>query len=476
MDRKTNYFGELIPETDNLQAQQFAMTALAYACQGFIGTGTAVDGFTCVPTTPASLNVQVTPGCIYQVEPLEATTWSSLPANSSEQILKQGILHNVDTIAITPPGTVGFSQVFLIEAQYADLDTTPVLLPYYNASNPSQPFQGPNNSGQSQNTVRLGIASIQVKVGIAAATGTQMAPTPDAGWTGLFLITVANGQTTITAGNITAYLPTSFIPFGAKLPALPSSIQNNLWIAFSDIGTADALVITPSSPAPAGYTIGQAWLVRKGASANATTTPTLNVTSPAGALLGAKAIVDRSGNTIQPGDLPANAELWLVYDGANFRNMGVVSADFGKLGTLRNVKQFTTSTRVAMSGSAGNSYTVQAWAPGSYVKQSATSTLLVWMTAPTFVSGSFGPGQVTLNVGGTNFPFVPANNNSSTAIGEAALVQQLSGISAGSLALTLSFSRNDATAWTASFAFNSSDNALYPASTTATLIIAEVGV
>jgi hypothetical protein len=227
MDRQTVYFGQIPLETDQLKQSQNSMVALAKLASAVLGTTTIVNGFTCTPTTPASLNVLLTAGEVYQLENLEATAWSSLQANTAYSILKQGIQPGQQTFGITPPSTVGYSQVFLLEVQYQDLDNGSLVLPYYNAANPSSPFAGPGNSGAAQNTVRQGIVAAQLKAGVAAATGSQVAPTADAGWTGLFYITVANGATTITAGNITQVPSAPFIP--ATLPAIPGDVQIGKW-------------------------------------------------------------------------------------------------------------------------------------------------------------------------------------------------------------------------------------------------------
>jgi hypothetical protein len=94
------------------------MVALAKLASAVLGTTTIVNGFTCTPTTPASLNVLPTAGEVYQLENLEATAWSSLSANTAYSILKQGIQLSQQTFGITPPATVGYSQVFLLEVQY----------------------------------------------------------------------------------------------------------------------------------------------------------------------------------------------------------------------------------------------------------------------------------------------------------------------------------------------------------------------
>ncbi|MFH7191715.1 phage tail protein, partial [Klebsiella pneumoniae] len=62
----------------------------------------------------------------------------------------------------------------LVEAQYADADSDPIVLNYYNAANPSVPLSGPSGNGQAQSTSRKGVAQIQTKYGIPATSGTQV--------------------------------------------------------------------------------------------------------------------------------------------------------------------------------------------------------------------------------------------------------------------------------------------------------------
>lgn len=478
MDRQTAYSGQVPRTLDLLMAEQNTMVGLAKLAAAVFGAATLVDAFTVTPTTPASLNVLLTPGSIYQIEDLEATTWSSVAADTAHTILKQGILLDPVTFGITPPGTVGFSQAFLVQVQYQDLDTGSLVLPYYNASDPSSPFAGPGDSGTAQNTVRKGAVAAQIKAGAAASTGTQVAPTPDAGWTGLFVITVANGASSITSGNITAYSGAPFLQSNGYLPQIPAGVQNSSWTAFSDTGSADALVIAPL-PAPAAWTGGLFFQVKKGANANATTAPTLNLVKADGTLLGTKSIVDRRGQTLAIGDLPANAELLLFYDGNNVRNLGPVSADIGVLGSLRNVQQFTTTTRVSMSGNSGNSYKVTPWSGLSYQKQSATSTLLVWLVIPTLTPNvAAGSALIELNIGSTTVIGNASNSQNGTtvlAIAPNVLNAVIAGLAAGAQSISVDFKRSDTSAWTSIFCPNSSDASYYGANSLATIIVAELG-
>jgi hypothetical protein len=311
LDRSTVYFGQVPLETDQLKQSQNTMVGLAKFCAGVLGTSTVVNGFTVTPTGPATLNVLLTAGEIYQVENLEQSIWSSLPADAAHSILKQGILADTATIGITPPGTIGFSQIFLIEVQYQDFDTGSLVLPYYNAANPSSPFSGPANAGTAQNTVRKGLAAYQVKAGIAAATGTQVAPTADAGWTGIFTVTVANGATSITSGNIAQSVNAPFIP--VTLPGMPPSVQTNKWVYAADTGTTNSIVVSlPFASAPLAYAPGM-WVVVK-AAAEPTGPTVININA-----LGIKPVVNLDQSAIQNKQWAVNSMLLLFYDGASFQ-------------------------------------------------------------------------------------------------------------------------------------------------------------
>lgn len=316
MDRATVYSQEIPRTVDFLQGEQSAMVALAKLSEMVLGTGTFVDGLTCVPTGPASLNVWLNPGQIYSLANLEATTWSAISADTTHQIVKQGIALNQQTIAITPPVTGGFSQVYLIEVQYADLDTTSVVLPYFNSANPSVPLTGPGGAGTPQNTLRSGIVSVQLKAGTAALTGTQVAPSVDAGWTGLWLITVAQGQSTITAGNIVELAGAPFIANAnnagsAKLSQVPNTVQNGSWQYAADTGTANAYAIA-LSPAPAALTAGME--IRFKVLNTNTGASTLVVNS-----LASVPITHSDGTALLAGDLAAGQIAIGLFDGTNMQ-------------------------------------------------------------------------------------------------------------------------------------------------------------
>lgn len=204
MDRVIIYPGQVPLETDLLQTNKFAMIALSKLAAAVFGTSTLVNGLAVVPTGPASLSVNVNAGEIYSLQNVDSTAYSSI-AIDTHSVLKQGISLDAKNLACAAPGTVGQSINYLVQAAYADTDSGSVILPYYNASNPAIAYSGPNGSGAAQNTLRQGLVSVNAKAGVAATTGSQTTPAPDAGFVGLYAVTVANGQTTINAGNIAAF-------------------------------------------------------------------------------------------------------------------------------------------------------------------------------------------------------------------------------------------------------------------------------
>lgn len=220
MYRPIIYTAEQVRSTDILFGFRHAMIGLSKLAAAILGTSTVVNGFACTPTSPNTLTVNVGAGEIYSMGPVDATAYGVLAADTGDQILKQGIVFGISNLACPAPTTIGFSINYLIEAQFQENDTAGAVLPFYNSANPSQPFSGQNNSGAALPTQRQGVCLLQVKAGGAAATGVQVTPTPDAGFVGLWVVTVAYGQTGIAASNIAKYSGAPFL--GATLQQLSS--------------------------------------------------------------------------------------------------------------------------------------------------------------------------------------------------------------------------------------------------------------
>lgn len=300
MDRQTVYPGQIPLETDLLNTNKYAMIALAKLAAAMLGTATVVNGLGCVPTGPASLQVVVNPGEVYSLANIDAIAYSSLPADTAHSILKQGISLDAVTLSCPAPVTAGQSVNYLIQVAYLDTDTGLVTLPYYNASNPTQAWAGPGGTGAQQATVRKGIVNISAKTGVAATTGSQVTPTPDVGYTGLWVVTVANGQSTITSANITQ---------AANAPILPAdllhAVQQSALTTAVDTGSVNTYVVS-YSPAITALTDGMVLSFKvKTANAGAST---LNVNG-----LGAQPLVGGAHSALQGGEMVANGKASAIW-------------------------------------------------------------------------------------------------------------------------------------------------------------------
>jgi hypothetical protein len=145
--------------------------------------------------------------------------------------------------------------LYLIEAELQETDTGSTVLPYYNSTNPNQPYSGPGNSGNPQNTLRTCVVGLQlVSTGVPFPTGTDPSatsgavPPVDAGWTGLYLIPVNNGQTAITNTNLlgTLYPGAPFPP--QKISTARQRVSASVVAPVSATGSDSWVQPTPFTP------------------------------------------------------------------------------------------------------------------------------------------------------------------------------------------------------------------------------------
>ncbi len=223
MDRNIVYPGAIPLDTDLLTINRNTLIAIGYLVQATLGSNSVVDGLVCAPTSPASMSVSIGPGSITTLTTIDPLAYGSLPADNTDPLVKMGINTTPTSFTLTAPSTSGQSIIYLIEAAFLESDTDPVVLPYYNAANPAQPYSGPSNAGTAQNTARIETVQLQLKSGAPATTGSETAPPVDSGWVGLYTITVPYGATTITAANIATLPAAPFIPY--KLPTLTPDVS-----------------------------------------------------------------------------------------------------------------------------------------------------------------------------------------------------------------------------------------------------------
>lgn len=162
-------------------------------------TTSVVGGFAAAQTNPTSLSLTVGAGRIYTPAAADLTAAGSIPQDL-QTIIQQGI--NVgQTLTLVAPAA-GQSQWNLVQVQFQQADAVRAgdpnggTVPFYNSSNPAVP----NNVSIS--TVRQGTAVIQVIQGNTATTGSEVPPQPTSGWTPLYLIDLAGGQTGISTPQI----------------------------------------------------------------------------------------------------------------------------------------------------------------------------------------------------------------------------------------------------------------------------------
>lgn len=195
---------EILFSKDVLQTNKFAHVGMGRLAGAILGETTQLNGFACVPTAPASLSVEVGQGEIYILEPTDPTAYGVLPVDNIE-IVKQGISETTVTLNAPAATTPGNSINYLVQVGFLQSDGTAVLRQFYNSADPTSPTLN------TVDTIRSDAAVVQIKAGVQAPTGTQVTPAPDAGFAGAWVVTVANGATTITSGNIVAYSSAPFI-------------------------------------------------------------------------------------------------------------------------------------------------------------------------------------------------------------------------------------------------------------------------
>ncbi|MGK3131168.1 hypothetical protein ACCW76_18410 [Pantoea sp. C8B4] len=235
MDRQIVYPGQIPLETDLLNTNKFAMTGLAKLAAAILGQNTCLFGLSCTPSMPASMMIKVGEGQIYSLQSIDGAAYSSLPADTTNSIVKQGLLMAPMTFTLKAPVTAGQSINYLIQVAYSDVDSGPTILPYYNAANPAIAYSGPDNAGIAQSTIRSGVCHVAVKAGIVAARGAQMTPPPDAGYISAWVITVNYGDRVIDAEAIRHADGAPFLPADGII----SAIQQGTLTYAEDAGSAN---------------------------------------------------------------------------------------------------------------------------------------------------------------------------------------------------------------------------------------------
>jgi len=225
MDRPLIYPVEVPAVEDLLWGWQRAMVSVAKLASAILGPspdGAWVDDFTATPI--GGLSIDVNPGQIYQLAPVDPNGYSVLHADPTI-ILRQFINEQYTQFTLTAPTTSGTSQYYLIQLTPETVDTGNQILQYFDVANPGVAFGGPNNSGAAQATERVDTVVVQLVAGTPAATGSEVPPPLSGAAVGGWYVLLTYGQNTISASNIT---PVAAAPFlNLKLPyAAGTQISN----------------------------------------------------------------------------------------------------------------------------------------------------------------------------------------------------------------------------------------------------------
>lgn len=254
--RQFAYTNEVPFESDILNTNRYRMVDVCQLAETVLGFGisnsTLVRGLPCTPISVPGLAVTVGVGAVYTFEFYDATSYGVVPAdtNPNHMLYKQGI--NFDPVNLTTPVPVtpGNSVIHLVQVQFVTQDNNVISRPYYNSADPADPIF------QSQPDVRQDLVNIALKPGVEGVSPTP--PTPDAGYTGLYYVTVAYGQSVIISGNIAPLSGAPFITEGLTQKVSSATIaagyvsitnqRNSTYVSGIDIGAPNALVINPTTP------------------------------------------------------------------------------------------------------------------------------------------------------------------------------------------------------------------------------------
>lgn len=197
MDRVIVYPGQIPLETDVLNQAKYAMMGLGYLARALVGPGPIANGLIVSQTASPSLSVLIGDGSLYQQLVIDQTAFSSIPADTSGVVVKQGI--NTQSVTLGPVTLPSGSnrQICIVQAKLVEQDTDSVVLPYYNSANPNVALNGPGGAGTSQARTRQVALQFSLKYGVAT-TGTPSRPSLDAGAVGLAEFELRNTTTGIS--------------------------------------------------------------------------------------------------------------------------------------------------------------------------------------------------------------------------------------------------------------------------------------
>lgn len=206
-----------------------------------------IDGL--LASNPGANTVRIGVGSVYE--------YLNITTSDARNVLKQGAsMYFKDFLINTVSLTGGQSAIYAIEGRYTDFSaTTPVAVPVYDATNTQLP-----------STMMFGELQLQVTPGVAATTGSEVAPGVTSGWFHLYWVTV-NGAAPTTFSKVQYPTSPTFNSWGltAERVALfnlasggstSSTVDDMPTTHFADAATQSAIgsaVLTLGSPIVIGF-------------------------------------------------------------------------------------------------------------------------------------------------------------------------------------------------------------------------------
>jgi len=216
-NRSIVYSLEQIRSFDTLMSWRDGIYSDGWLGRLFLGNTNGVwSGFTPSQTIPTpTLAINFAEGWLLQLAEVDATVYGSLGSDATQVV--QNAYGPAQTLTFTTGGlTAGQSQFVLVQCQFQQIDAVRSgdpnggVLPYINTADPNNPLFGPNNSGAMQDTERQSVAVLELKYGVPATSGMEVAPSPDSGWLPMYLVDLTYGQLTISTGQVVLAGPAAY--------------------------------------------------------------------------------------------------------------------------------------------------------------------------------------------------------------------------------------------------------------------------
>jgi hypothetical protein len=227
MDRDLLYPGQIGLVENFLDAFKAAMVGIGITSEAILGQSTQVFGLTASPLSGGAVAgsafaISIGRGAIFSYQETDPNAYGVLGTDTGTNILKTGINLSDTEISITntAPNTAGSSVNYLVSAQFQETDTNAVNLPFYNA--------GGTPTITTENATRTQRVVFQVTGGNVATTGSQSTPAAPAGSVPLYVVSITNGTSAVSEGDISVAPGAPFISTLTSLSGLIAALQSGL--------------------------------------------------------------------------------------------------------------------------------------------------------------------------------------------------------------------------------------------------------